>query len=260
MSNELTGKVIFLTGGGQGIGRECALAYVRAGATVAIADINLEIAQTTVTQDLHNEGLALQCDVASSTSVQTAIQATLTRYGRIDAIHNNAAVSGPAKPLHETTGEQWDQLFAVNLKSIYHTTLHGIEALKSSRGCILSTASMVGVLGQENHAAYVATKGALIALTKAMALDYAPYGIRVNALSPAAVWTPLLRQWVQDQPNPVGAEDFLNHIHALGYCPAGDVVADVAVFLLSEQARFITGVTLPVSGGAELGYRRIGTK
>ena len=88
MSNELTGKVIFLTGGGQGIGRECALAYVRAGATVAIADINLEIAQTTVTQDLHNEGLALHCDVAVSTSVQAAIQATLTRYGRIDAIHN----------------------------------------------------------------------------------------------------------------------------------------------------------------------------
>ena len=260
MSNELTGKVIFLTGGGQGIGRECALAYVRAGATVAIADINLEIAHTTVTQDLRNEGLALQCDVASSTSVQAAIQATLTRYGRIDAIHNNAAISGPSKPLHETTGEQWDQLFAINLKSIYHTTLYGIAALKASRGCILSTASMVGELGQENHAAYVATKGALIALTKAMALDYAPFGIRVNALSPAAVWTPLLRQWVGEQPDPVATEDFLNHIHVLGFCPDGDVVADVAVFLLSDRARFITGVTLPVSGGAELGYRRSGTK
>ena len=115
---------------------------------------------------------------------------------------------------------------------------------------------MVGELGQENHAAYVATKGAVIALTKAMALDYAPFGIRVNAICPAAVWTPLLREWVQEQPNPAGAEDFLNHIHALGYCPDGDVVADVAVFLLSDQARFMTGVALPVSGGAELGYRR----
>jgi meso-butanediol dehydrogenase / (S,S)-butanediol dehydrogenase / diacetyl reductase len=260
MSGELSGKVIFLTGGGQGIGRECAIAYVRAGATVVIADINLAIAEVTVANDLSGAGLAVQCDVASSDSVHAAIQTTLQRYGRIDAIHNNAAISGPSKPLHETTGDQWDQLFAINLKSIFHTTLHGIDALKTSRGCILSTASMVGLLGQENHAAYVATKGALIALTKAMALDYAPYGIRVNALSPAAVWTPLLRQWVQDQPNPIGTEDFLNHIHALGFCPEGDVVADVAVFMLSDQARFITGVTLPVSGGAELGYRRIGTK
>jgi NAD(P)-dependent dehydrogenase (short-subunit alcohol dehydrogenase family) len=251
MNGDLSGKVIFLTGGGQGIGRECAIAYVRAGA---------QVAQATVKNDLPGVAIALHCDVASSDSVQDALRCTLDHYGRLDAIHNNAAISGPSKPLHETTGEQWDQLFAINLKSIYHTTRHGIEALKASRGCILSTASMVGVLGQENHAAYVATKGALIALTKAMALDYAPFGIRVNALSPAAVWTPLLRQWVQEQPNPIATEDFLNHIHALGFCPDGDVVADVAVFLLSERARFITGVTLPVSGGAELGYRRLGTK
>ncbi|MFN3331693.1 MAG: SDR family NAD(P)-dependent oxidoreductase [Caldilinea sp.] len=260
MQGELADKVIFLTGGGQGIGRECAIAYVRAGATVVIADINLEAAQATLSNDLGGAGLAVQCDVASSSSVQAAIQQTLAHFGRLDAIHNNAAISGPSKPLHETTSAQWDQLFAINVKSIYHTTLHGIDALKASRGCILSTASMVGELGQENHAAYVATKGALIALTKAMALDYAPFGIRVNALSPAAVWTPLLRQWVQDQPDPTATEDFLNHIHVLGFCPEGDVVADAAVFLLSERARFITGVTLPVSGGAELGYRRSGTK
>ena len=179
--------------------------------------------------------------------------------GRLDVIHNNAGISSPSKPLHETTDEQWDRVFDINLKSIYYTTLHGIEALKASRGSILNTASMVGLLGQENHAAYVATKGAVIALTKAMALDYAPFGIRVNAICPAAVWTPLLREWVQEQPNPAGAEDFLNHIHALGFCPEGDVVADVAVFLLSDQARFMTGVALPVSGGAELGYRRLGT-
>jgi NAD(P)-dependent dehydrogenase (short-subunit alcohol dehydrogenase family) len=116
---------------------------------------------------------------------------------------------------------------------------------------------MVGFLGQENHAAYVATKGGLISLTKAMALDYAPFGIRVNAICPAAVWTPLLREWVLEQPDPGAAEYFLNHIHALGYCPEGDVVADAAVFLLSDKARFITGVALPVSGGAELGYRKL---
>ena len=96
----------------------------------------------------------------------------------------------------------------------------------------------------------------MIALTKAMALDYAPLGIRVNALCPAAVWTPLLRQWVKEQPDQAGVEDYLNEIHALGYCPEADVIADAATFLLSEKARFITGCILPVSGGAELGYRR----
>lgn len=257
MSVELTGKVIFLTGGGQGIGRECALAYARAGARVVIADINLATAEATAAELAGDGHQAVACNVADGASVQAAMAAALAQQGRLDAIHNNAAISGPARPLHETSDAQWEQLFAINVKSIYHTTLYGIEALKASRGCILNTASMVGVLGQENHAAYVATKGALISLTKAMALDYAPFGIRVNGISPAAVWTPLLRQWVQEQPNPGETVDFLNHIHVLGYCPEGDVVADVAAFLLSEQARFITGVTLPVSGGAELGYRRL---
>lgn len=257
MGGDLSNKVIFLTGGGQGIGRECAQAYARAGGTVVVADINLAAAQETVAHLPGKGHLALQCDVASSASVQRALQAAMEHCGRLDAIHNNAAVSGPSKPLHETTEEQWEQVFAVNLKGIYHTMLHGFEALKASRGCVLNTASMVGLLGQDHHAAYVATKGGLIALTKAMALDYAPYGIRVNAICPAAVWTPLLRQWVLDQANPSATMDFLNHIHVLGYCPEADVVADVAVFLLSEKARFITGVALPVSGGAELGYRKL---
>lgn len=257
MSIALTGKVVFLTGGGQGIGRECAKAYAGAGAIVVVADINRDAAHSTVAELTGAGHLALSCDVASSASVSMAIQTTLVELGRLDAIHNNAAISGPSKAVHETTEAQWDQLFAINVRSIYHTTCHGIEALKASRGCILNTASMVGTLGQENHAAYVATKGAVISLTKAMALDYAHFHVRVNGISPAAVWTPLLRQWVLDQPNPADTEDFLNHIHALGYCPDGDVVADVAVFLLSDQARFITGVTLPVSGGAELGYRRL---
>lgn len=257
MSAELQGQVIFLTGGGQGIGRECAKAYHRAGAIVAIADIDLAAATDTVERSLGGAGLPIHCDVASAASVEAAIAATLSRLGKIDAIHNNAAISVPSKPLHETSAAQWDRLLDVNLKSIYHTAVYGIESLKHSRGCILNTASMVGELGQENHAVYVATKGAVIALTKAMALDYAPFGVRVNAICPAAVWTPLLREWVNEQPNPPGAEDFLNHIHVLGYCPDGDVVADAAVFLLSKQARFITGVALPVSGGAELGYRRL---
>jgi NAD(P)-dependent dehydrogenase (short-subunit alcohol dehydrogenase family) len=95
-------------------------------------------------------------------------------------------------------------------------------------------------------------------LTKSMALDYAPHGIRVNALCPAGVWTPMLHQWADSQPDPAGIGRYLDGIHALGYCPEGDVVADAAVFLLSDEARFITGHIMHVSGGAELGYRVAG--
>jgi NAD(P)-dependent dehydrogenase (short-subunit alcohol dehydrogenase family) len=119
----------------------------------------------------------------------------------------------------------------------------------------LNTASLVGVIGQSQHAAYVGTKGAMISLTKAMALDYASLQIRVNAICPAGVWTPLLREWAGQQPNPAEIESYLDRIHPLGKCPEGDVIADAAVFLLSDMARFITGCILPVSGGAELGYR-----
>jgi len=115
---------------------------------------------------------------------------------------------------------------------------------------------MVGLIGQQNHAAYVATKGGMISLTKAMAADYAQYGIRVNAVCPAGVWTPMLEHWCEEQPDPAGIRQYLDDIHLLGDCPHGDVIADAAVFLLSNKARFLTGCILPVSGGAELGYRR----
>ena len=257
MSDELAGKVIFLTGGGRGIGRACSLGYARAGATVVVADIDDALASEAVSHLPAGSGQMLHCDVSDAASVKAAVAATLERFGHIDVVHNNAGVSSPSHPLHETSEEQWDRLFNINLKSILFTTQAAYEALKAVKGCILNTASMVGLLGQENHAAYVATKGAIVALTKAMALDYAEAGIRVNAVCPAAIWTPMLRQWVNEQPDPCVSEDFLNDIHVLGYCPNGDVVADAAVFLVSDKARFITGLAMPVSGGAELGYRHI---
>jgi meso-butanediol dehydrogenase/(S,S)-butanediol dehydrogenase/diacetyl reductase len=257
MSNGLlSGKVVFVTGAASGIGRECALAYAREGASVAVADIDRASAERT-TGELATRGLCLECDVSSQTSVDEAIRQTLSRFSRIDAVHNNAGIPGASKPLHETSPEEWAAVIAVNLQSIYLTTRSAFAALVDVKGCILNTASMVGLIGQTNHAAYVATKGAAIALTKAMAADYAPLGIRVNAICPAGVWTPMLRQWAAEQPNAAEIEQYLNDIHLLGYCPEGDVVADAAVFLLSHKARFITGCILPVSGGAELGYRRL---
>jgi len=256
MADELlAGKVILVTGGADGIGRECALAYAREGAHVVIADINSDKAGQTAA-DLAQEGLAIACDVGDPASVERAVEASVKRFAKLDAVHNNAGLSSPSKPLHETTEQEWDHLLEVNLKSVFLTTRFAFKALAASKGCILNTASMVGLIGQASHAAYVATKGGMISLTKAMALDYAALGIRVNAICPAGVWTPMLREWASEQPDPRAIEDYLDRIHALGYCPTPDVVADAAVFLLSDKARFITGCILPVSGGAELGYRR----
>ena len=251
----LEAKTIVLTGGCRGIGLGCAQAYAAAGAAVVILDLAAE-SPAEVARSLGEGYLGICCDVTHEDEVVAALAEALAWRGQIDAVHNNVGIATPSKPLHETTDQEWSRLFAVNLKSILYTTRHSLAALQGSRGSILNTSSLVGSIGQENHAAYAATKGGINALTKSMALDYARFGIRVNAVCPAGVWTPLLREWAAEQESPETVARYLNDIHALGYCPEPDVVADACVFLLSEQARFITGHLLPVSGGAELGYRR----
>ena len=252
----LKDKVIFLTGGSDGIGYECAKAYAAEGAKVVIAALD-ETRIREVINELGKNHLSIRCDVSIASEVKSAIEETLNVYGKIDAIHNNAGIATPSKALHETTEDEWNNLMNVNLKGIYNTVKYGFEALRNSQGSILNTSSLVGEIGQEIHAAYTATKGGVNALTKSMALDYAKYSIRVNAVSPAGVWTRTLRKWNEEQPPAINMAKYLDDIHPLGYCPKGDVVADVCVFLLSDKARFITGCIMPVSGGAELGYRNV---
>jgi meso-butanediol dehydrogenase / (S,S)-butanediol dehydrogenase / diacetyl reductase len=253
----LKNKVVFLTGGSEGIGLECANAYIKAGAQVSIIS-NSEKSLKKAKHKLFNEAaIYILADVTNSDQIRNAINETIETFGKINVIHNNAGISSPSKTLCDTSEEEWNLLFDANVKGIYNTTKHGIVELKKNRGTILNTGSLVGDIGQERHAVYVATKGAVNALTKSMALDYAPFGIRVNAIAPAGVWTPMLRNWSGEQPDAVSVENYLNEIHALGYCPEGDVVADASLFLISDLARFITGCILPVTGGAELGYRKL---
>lgn len=244
-----------ISGGTAGIGQACAQAYVKAGALVAFIGLDQESVLATGAL-LGTPHLGICGDVSLEGDIKAAVDQTIATFGRLDAIHNNAGLASPSKPLHETTEEEWGRLFDVNVKSILLTTKYGFPHLKVTKGCILNTSSLVGEIGQENHAAYAATKGAVNALTKSMAIDYAALGIRVNSVMPAAVMTPMLQQWALEQAQPQRVFDFFKDIHPLGYCPEGDVIADVCTFLVSESARFMTGVNLPVSGGAELGYRR----
>src|SRR5258706_1051923 len=255
MSSLLQDQVIFLTGGSCGIGNDCAKAYAAEGAKVVIAAIDKDGVER-VAAELGPDHLGIVCDVSSDVEVKNAIGKTLERYGQLDAVHNNAGIVTPSKPIHETTETEWNALFDVNLKSVFHTTRHAFAALVASKGCILNTSSIVGVIGQDIHAAYTATKGGMNSLTKSMALDYAKLGIRLNAVCPSGAWTPMLRQWCSEQPDPDSTEQYLNGIHPLGYCPESTVIADACVFLLSEKARFITGHLMHVSGGAGVGYRR----
>lgn len=252
----LKDKVIFLTGGSRGIGFECAKRYAAEGATVAIiAENETEVQHAALALGPGHSGLV--CNISVAAEVEDAFSHIIKKHGRIDAIHNNAGIASPSKMLHDTSEEEWAALMNVNLKGLYHTTRYGFQALRETRGCILNTSSIVGEIGQEIHAAYTATKGGINALTRSMALDYARFGIRVNAVAPAGVWTPMLRRWCAEQPETATIEKYLDEIHALRYCPEGDVIADACAFLLSDRARFITGCILPVTGGAELGYKRM---
>ena len=251
----LQNKVILLTGGSTGIGLECAKAYAKEGAKVILVARGQPCVREAAAQ-LGPGHLGLVCDVSKSEEVREVVGRILSDYGRIDAVHNNAGIASPSKALHETTDAEWDALFDINLRAVLYTTRHTFAALKASKGSILNTSSLVGVIGQELHAAYTATKGGMNTLTKSMALDYARHGIRVNAVCPAGTWTPMLRSWCGEQPNPAVMEQYLASIHPLGYCPEGDAIADACVFMLSDKARFVTGHIFHVSGGAELGYRR----
>ncbi|TCC87950.1 SDR family oxidoreductase [Pedobacter frigiditerrae] len=249
-------KIIVLTGGADGIGWECAKAYAKAGAVVCILDKSqIPISRL---NELHTQqNIAITCNLTNEEEVATAMTTIIEKFGRIDAIHNNAGIAHPSKTLDQTSNQEWDLLMNVNVKSILYTTRYALAYLKESQGCILNTSSLTATIGQDNHAAYVATKGAINALTKAMALDYAPYKIRVNTVSPAAINTPTLQSWSKEQPNKEQMQHYLDKLQPLGNMPTGDVIADACVFLLSNAARFITGTILPVSGGAELGYRSI---
>lgn len=251
----LKDKVIFLTGGSCGIGRDCAKAYAAEGAKVIVVARDNDGVEK-ATHELGPQHLGIVCDVTRDAEVKKAVEKALEHYGRLDAVHNNAGISSPSKPLHETTDSEWVEVFDVNLKGVLHTTRHAFAALAASKGCILNTSSLVGVIGQDMHAAYTATKGGLNALTKSMALDYAKFGIRVNAVCPAGVWTPMLREWCAEQTDPTSTTCYLDDIHPLGYCPESSVVADACVFLISNKAHFITGHLMHITGGAELGYRR----
>jgi NAD(P)-dependent dehydrogenase (short-subunit alcohol dehydrogenase family) len=251
---KLQGKVVLVTGGAAGIGAACAARFAADGARVVIADLQGRDAAATAS-GLGHGALGLALDVADDAGFESVIAQAVQRCGKLDVLVNNAGLALPAAAVQDTTPTQFDRLIAVNLRGTFNGCRFAYPHLRATRGNVLNISSMAGVVGQERHAIYAATKGAINALTRCCAVDWGRDGVRCNALCPTGVWTDTLRAWADEQPNRAEIEQYLDRIHALQYCPGPDVVADAAAFLISDEARFITGCLMPVSGGSECGYR-----
>lgn len=254
MPGRLEGKIALVTGGANGIGEACVRRFIAEGARVAIGDLN-EMKGNALQREFPESSRFIPLDVSQKSSFKHTLQITVESWGCLDILVNNAGFVFPSKPVQTTTDEELDLVIDINLKGTFYGCQLAYPYLKASKGCVLNISSMAGITGQADHAAYSATKGAINALTKSTAADWGPEGIRINALCPAGVWTESLRMWSQTVENPSGIEQYLNRIHALGYCPEPEEIASVAAFLCSDDAKFVTGCLMPVSGGGECGYK-----
>jgi len=251
----LTNQVALVTGGAKGIGLGCARVLGRAGGAIAVVDIDVEAAQAAV-QSLRAEGVtaeAYTANVGHADQVNQLVSAVVERFGRIDIVINNAGTHD-SKGTEQASEADWDYILTNNLKSVFLVTKAALPALKATRGKIVNMSSMGGVVGQASAGAYTATKGGIIALTKNMALDFAPYGIRVNCICPGWVETPLVNTWFALQPDEAAARRYIASIHPLGRIASPEDIGEAALFLVSDASSFITGVALPVDGGVTLGY------
>ena len=251
----LDGKVAIITGAAKGIGLGCARVLGAAGAAIAAIDVD-EPALQQATRHLRENGVIAEAycaNVSSKDAVDSAIQAIGVRFGHIDVVVNNAGVHD-SKGVEAASEGDWDRIISTNLKSVYLITKAALPYLKVTHGSIVNMGSMVGVVGQGNAGAYSATKGAIVALTKNMALDFAPSAIRVNCVCPGWVETPLVNLWFAAQPDEAAARSYINSVHPLGRIASPEEIGQAVLFLASSQASFITGVALPVDGGVTLGY------
>jgi NAD(P)-dependent dehydrogenase (short-subunit alcohol dehydrogenase family) len=250
------GRTAFVTGAARGIGRATAEQFLQAGARVALVDRDREALSALAAEcGDASRVLALETDVASATDVSRAVDACVATFGGLDILVNNAAVHF-ARAVDEYTLEEIDLLLGVNLKGALFAVRAALPALRTARGAIVSVSSMTALVGQSNGAVYVATKGALISLTKALALELGADGIRVNCVCPAGVDTRLMRDWAATMPDPEQVLRGQATMHLTNRLATPEEIAAAILFLASPAASFITGVALPVEGGATLGYRR----
>jgi len=250
--NRLKGKVAIITGGALGLGRATAIRMAEEGATVAVFDM-LPAECLALGQELTARGLSAQswvCDVTKENDVARAINQVVDRYGRLDILVNNAGISGANKPTHELTEAEWDRVQSVNVKGVFFCTKHSIPHLRHARGgSIINLSSIYGLVGAADSPPYHASKGAVRLMSKTDAMIYAPDKIRVNSIHPGYIWTPMVEKHLGALPDPTGARKAADALHPLGHIGEPDDIAWGAVYLASDEAKFVTGSELVIDGG-----------
>jgi NAD(P)-dependent dehydrogenase (short-subunit alcohol dehydrogenase family) len=248
MNKRFTGKVALITGGTSGIGRATAIAFAEQGADVVIAGRReAEGAESlTLIQKAGGQGLFVRADVAIESEIEAMVAKTLERFGRLDFAFNNAGVGGLGRATMTATADIYDQIMDINLRGVFFSMKHQIPAiLQSGGGAIINNASVLALRPSPNSPIYSASKAAVVGLTKSAALEFAPKGVRINAICPAIIETGMTEQIRGDEQS----RDYLLSRHPVGRFGQSEEVAASVLYLCSPEASFITGIALPLDGG-----------
>ena len=249
MDGRLNGKIAVVTGGGSGIGQATALAFAREGAKVVVADVLVEGSEETVKRIKNSggEAIVVKTNVAEEADVEAMIKQAVATYGRIDCAFNNAGIAGPAAKTADHKKSQWDRVLAINLTGVWLCMKYEIEQmLNQGGGTIVNTASVAGLVGFRYGPAYVAAKHGVVGLTKTAALEYAKANIRVNAVCPGVIRTPMFERGRQVDPR---IEETMSTREPIGRLGTPEEIAEAVVWLSSDAASFVTGLPMAVDGG-----------